>query len=65
MIKENREKKGLTQEQLSELIGISWRQLQRIEKNENQTRIATLKRLIEILNIPDEEIIKFIHNRTS
>ena len=32
MIKENRIKKGYTQEQLAELIDISWRQLQRIEK---------------------------------
>ena len=44
MIKENRIKKGYTQEQLAELIDISWRQLQRIEKNENNTKISTLKK---------------------
>lgn len=61
MIKENREMKNLTQEQLAELIGISWRQLQRIEKNENQTKISTLKTIIKILEIPDKEILEFIH----
>ncbi len=48
MIKENRIKKGYTQEQLAELIDISWRQLQRIEKNENNTKISTLKKIIQI-----------------
>ncbi len=32
MIKENRIKKKYTQEKLAELLEISWRQLQRIEK---------------------------------
>ena len=59
MIKENRIKKGYTQEQLAELIDISWRQLQRIEKNENNTKISTLKKIIRILNIPDDDILKF------
>lgn len=59
MIKENRIKKGYTQEQLAELIDISWRQLQRIEKNESNTKISTLKKIIRILNIPDEDILKF------
>ncbi len=60
MIKENRIKKGYTQEELAELIGISWRQLQRIEKHEEQTRIATLKRLIQLLDISDKEILRFM-----
>ena len=59
MIKENRIKKGYTQEQLAELIDIRWRQLQRIEKNENNTKISTLKKIIQILNIPDDDILKF------
>lgn len=60
MIKENREKKKLTQEQLAERVGISWRQLQRIEKNENQTKISTLKNFIRVLDISDSEIIQFM-----
>ena len=61
MIKENRERNNMTQEQLAERVGISWRQLQRIEKNENQTKLSTLKKLIKILEISDKEILEFIH----
>ena len=60
MIKENRIKKGYTQEQLAEILDISWRQLQRIEKNENNTKITTLKRIIKVLDIPDAELIEFL-----
>lgn len=60
MIKENRKKKNLSQESLSEMLGISTRQLQRIEKNENETRIITLKKIINILEIPDNEILEYI-----
>lgn len=60
MIRENRLKKKLTQEQLAEKVDISWRQLQRIEKNECETRVSTLKRLIKVLDIPNEEIIAYL-----
>ena len=60
MIKENRLKKNLTQEQLAEKVDISWRQLQRIEKNENETRVQTLKKLISALDIPNEEVIEYL-----
>lgn len=60
MIKEIRTEKGISQEKLAEKIGISPRQMQRIEKNENKTRIETLKKIIKELKIPDKEIIKFM-----
>lgn len=60
MIKENRIKKNYTQEELAEIINISPRQLQRIEKNEDNTKIDTLKKLIKILQIPDKEILEYI-----
>lgn len=60
MIKETRTEKGLTQEELAEKIKISTRQLQRIEENEENTKIKTLKKIIKILEIPNEEIIKFM-----
>ena len=60
MIKQYRLAKNLSQEELAEEIGISWRQLQRLEHNEENTRISTFKKIIKTLNIPDEEIIKFI-----
>jgi len=60
MIKKYRQKNKLTQEELAEEIGISWRQLQRLEHNEEKTRISTFKKIIKILNIPDDEILEFI-----
>lgn len=63
MIKECRIKKGYTQEKLAELINISPRQIQRIEKDEEKTKIETLKKIIKILEIPDEEIINYLKEK--
>lgn len=60
MIKENRIKKGFTQEELAEIINISPRQLQRIEKNEDKTRIETIRKIIKVLQIQDKEIINYL-----
>lgn len=60
MVKEYRIKNNITQEQLAEMIDISTRQLQRIEKNENQTKIETIRKIIEVLNIPDDEVLKYL-----
>lgn len=60
MIKENRIKRNYTQEKLAELVGISPRQLQRIEMNEDKTSIKTMRKLIKILQIPDKEILQYI-----
>lgn len=45
MIRKYRQLKKLSQEELAEEINISWRQLQRIEQNEEKTRISTFKKL--------------------
>ena len=60
MIKENRSKMKLSQEQLAEKINISTRQLQRIEKAEEKTKLTTLKRIIKVMEISYEEIIDFM-----
>lgn len=60
MIKENRIKKNYTQEQLAEIINISPRQLQRIEKDEDKTKIETIRKIVKVLQIPDDEILKYI-----
>ena len=60
MIKENRLKNNLTQEELAEKLELSTRQLQRIERDESKTKIGTLKKIVKILKIPDKEIIKYI-----
>ena len=56
MIRHYRLQNKLTQEELAEEIGISWRQLQRLEYNEEKTRISTFKKIGKVLKIPDEEI---------
>lgn len=63
MIRENREKAGYSQEKLAELIDISPRQMQRIEADEQKTKISTLKRIIQVLPITDEEIINYIRKK--
>ncbi len=60
MIKEHRLENNLSQEELAEEIGISWRHLQRLEHNEENTRISTFKKIIKALEIPDDEILRFI-----
>ena len=60
MIRKYRLKNHLTQEELAEEIGISWRHLQRLEYNEENTRVSTFKKIVKALDIPDEEILKFI-----
>ena len=62
MVKEYRIKNNYTQEQLAEIINISPRQLQRIKKNEDKTKIETIRKIINVLNIPDDEILKYIKN---
>ena len=60
MLKKYRKKNKLSQEELAEEIGISTRHLQSLEKDEEKTRVSTFKRIVKTLNIPDDEIIKFI-----
>lgn len=63
MIKECRTEKGYTQEELAEKIGITPRQLQRIEKNEDNTKISTLRKIIKELDICDEAVLNYIKRR--
>lgn len=60
MIKEYRKLRGFTQEELAEKIDISWRQLQRIEKNEQDTSVKTLRKIIRVLEISDKDVINYL-----
>ena len=60
MLKEYRIKKNITQEELAELLNITPRQVQRIESGESRPSLKTLKLLIEILEINDEDVVKLI-----
>ena len=59
-LKKLRVKHNYTQEELAEKVDISWRHLQRLEHNESKTTVKTLKKLIKVLNISDEDIIKYL-----
>jgi transcriptional regulator with XRE-family HTH domain len=50
-ILEIRKRKGLTQEQLSELSKINLRTLQRIEKGTSEPRSDTLNNLCQVLEV--------------
>lgn len=60
MFKKYRNRLGYTQETLAEILGISTRHLQRIEKNENEPSLELLRKLIKILQIENEDIIKYL-----
>jgi len=63
MIKKYRKIHNLTQEKLAELLDISPRQLQRIESGQTETSLKTLKKLIKILDISDEDIVNYKKNK--
>ena len=62
MIKSYREKRNYSQEELAELIEVSTRTIQRIENKEYNPSIKTLKKLINILKINDNDIAYLIKN---
>jgi transcriptional regulator with XRE-family HTH domain len=55
-IKDLRNRKGLSQEQLAEVAQLSLRTVQRIENGETEARGDTLQRLAHALNITPEEL---------
>ena len=64
MIKEKRKFKNLTQEEMSEKLGISLRQYVRIDNEQAFPRRDILKRLISELELTNEEIGEYIKNLT-
>lgn len=63
MLKEYRLKCGYTLEQLAELCDISWRNLFRIENgNYRYAKFETIAKLLIILKVSDNDILKFIKN---
>ncbi len=64
MIKEKRKSKKYTQEQMSELLGISLRQYVRIDNEEDLPRRDVLNNLITQLDLTNEEIGEYIRKMT-
>ena len=64
MIKEKRKSKKYTQEKMSQILGISLRQYVRIDKEEDLPRRDILNKLINELDLSNEEIGEYIRNIT-
>ena len=64
MIKEKRKLKKYTQEQMSELLGISLRQYVRIDNEEDIPRRDVLRNLITELELTNDEIGEYIRKMT-
>ena len=60
MIREYRIMRNITQEELAELLNITPRQVQRIESGQSRPSLKTLKLIIKMLEISDEDIVKLI-----
>lgn len=64
MIKEKRKSKKYTQQEMSELLGISLRQYVRIDNEEDLPRRDVLRNLIVELDLTNEEIGEYIRKIT-
>jgi len=62
LFKKYRIKLGLTQEELAEIVEITWRQMQRIENEKSLPSLQTLKKLVLILKISDSDLAEYIKN---
>lgn len=56
-LKQIRESKGLTQEDLAELIGASQPKIQRLEKRDGTAKLETLYKVAEVLGVSASEIL--------
>ena len=64
MIQEKRKLLNLTQSEMSEKLGVSLRQNVRIDNEQALPRKDILSKLIDELNLSDEEIGKYIRTMT-
>jgi transcriptional regulator with XRE-family HTH domain len=60
-IKELRKAKGLSQEELSEKVGIDSKHLSRIEVGKSYPSIDTLERIANALNVEIKDLFEFMH----
>lgn len=60
-LKELREKRGMTQEELSNLLNIEWQHISRLENGKNLPSCAILISLAEIFDIDIRTLTKYNH----
>lgn len=59
-IRQLREKKGLTQQELAELADVDYKHIQRIEsRNPSNTKLETIEKLAKAFNISCSKLINF------
>jgi len=63
-IKELRKKRGYSQEQLAEKLGIAQNTLSKIETGENFLTADTLENLARVLNVTPNELFEFEHHNS-
>ena len=63
MFKKYRQLRGLTQEELAELLNKDVRTVQRIENEELIPTLKNFKALIKILKISDKDIINYLKKK--
>jgi len=51
-IKKQRRKLGISQEQLAEILGVTYQQIQRYENGMNKLNVENIQRVADALNIP-------------
>jgi transcriptional regulator with XRE-family HTH domain len=49
--------KGLSQEQLGELLGVTFQQVQKYEKGTNRISVGRLQRMIEVLGVSLDDLV--------
>ena len=62
-VQELRKAKGLTQEQLGEIIGVSRQTINAIEKEKFDPSLPTAFKMAEIFNLPIEQFFFFTKER--
>ena len=60
LVQEHRTRRGLSQDEVAYLAGITRIQVGRIERGECNPTVATMERLAKVLDIPREKIMKSI-----
>lgn len=63
-IKELRNKKGLTQEELAELVGVGERNLSKIECGNNFVTAETLSKILMALGVEAKDLFDYEHHKT-
>lgn len=58
LINECRKAQGISQIKLAEMVGVSYQQIQKYEKNINAVSIDKLKKMAAALNIPVEKLLQ-------